>query len=94
MKLALHLHKTLGELCRSMSSEELTYWQAYHQLFGLHQDRSEATLAMVGAALCRTWGSKVNPQDFIPLFSRPKVDEAKARELFRAWVDSHNRQVK
>jgi hypothetical protein len=92
MKLALALSRSLGELYASVDSEELTLWEGYHALYGLPQDRIEATVAMAGAAICQVQGGKVKAIDLIPQFARPTTPaiEAKHRQIFRDWVDAHN----
>ncbi len=58
---------SLGQLFE-LSSAEFSFWVDFAARRGFPVDRLEAATAISGAAVARTWGSKVRPEDLIPKF--------------------------
>jgi hypothetical protein len=70
--LCLALGCTLADV-HAMPAAEFVFWRDYYLRRGFPADRIEAAVAIAGAAVCQTWGGKVEPKDLIPQFGRKKL---------------------
>lgn len=53
--------------------------------------REDWRQANIGAAICRTWGAKIDADDLVIRFDRDKEAEQKAgAAAFLAWAEAHN----
>jgi hypothetical protein len=65
-------------------------------MYGFPLTRLEATVAIAGAATCRSMGNRVNAKDLIPVFEEKAkpLSYKKGSELFAAWAHHYNSTVK
>lgn len=94
LRLCLALGKTLQELRRSANLEEYALWHAFELTHGLPLQRVEAAVALSGAAMCQSWGSKIKPKDLMPKYEAPQVLSYKdGAEIFAAMAKRHNERT-
>jgi hypothetical protein len=78
-----------------MGSWELGVWRQFYESHGFDADRIEGASAMSGAAICNSWGGKVEPNDLIPRFSDESTAASKQaeNEAFVAYMRARGAQV-
>lgn len=59
------LHKTVGELCQSLTAREFATWQAYLQLEP-PGEKDDFRMAVTCATVAQCNGNKVTYKDFLP----------------------------
>lgn len=76
---------TVGELCRRMSSQELTEWIAYTRHFEALPDTWRQTGIVASALIAPHMprGKKPKPDDFIPLETPPRHEQQDREALMR-----------
>ncbi|MBA4189123.1 MAG: hypothetical protein C0467_14085 [Planctomycetaceae bacterium] len=94
MELALALHMTRQELRDRIDSQELVDWAAFKQLHGFPIDRVVAGIALSGAAIVRSLGNKIEPEDLIAVFKQQELLPYDVwAEAFTAYAIKHNKRL-
>lgn len=86
-RLALALGRTIEELGASMSSRELSRWQAYDRISPIGEIQADARHGVLCTLVARVAGNKTaRPLDFIP-FREPeeKKDQSRKSMLTALW---------
>lgn len=82
LALALRLGKTLAQLRRELSAEELFLWRAFDAESPISDVRGDVQTAIVAAAAFQAQGAKVKPAELLPQWTTPPPpdpeDEAEA----------------
>lgn len=82
MRMAAHFGCTAEELGRRMSSEELTRWVAFDNVYGFPD--IYFAVAQICSAVLRPWRKKpADPGEFVPFFApqRPKRKQTVADHM-------------
>jgi hypothetical protein len=86
-------YRTLEELEETMTAAEFNLWAAEYQIRPWGEYPADVRVAMSGAAVARSMGAKVDPDDLIPKWDKPDNQKV-ALELFLLWCEDHNRRQK
>lgn len=93
MRLAGHLHMTLGELHLRMDSREFSMWMAYHTYFEPIGGEWEQTATLAAAMLapyCRK-GQTPDPEDFIPVSKKKPQHKTQIHDTLRRMAADLNK---
>lgn len=88
MRLALHMGRTLGELCETMSGEEFGLWRALYLREPWGEDRADARAGVIASTIANYAGKQraenappAIPADFMLFADRRPEPEVEADPL-------------
>ena len=100
-KLALALGKTVGEIEREMSSNELNDWMAYAQIEPFGLERGDLQAGIVAATVANVNRDRhrqraFKPGDFMPDFEKPRAKKTGEQifQVLRLHAEAHNASLK
>jgi hypothetical protein len=53
-----------------MTTDQLSLFAAFDDIYGFPMWRLETVQAKAGAAMCQSWGAKLQPEELLPKFTR------------------------